>query len=67
MCRDLLGVGGVISLDMWRKGVRQRFAALHVGGIIGSWKLVVGSMIRWHGVATVGVAIRLHSRVAKVC
>ena len=62
MCRDLLGGGWVKGLDMWRQGVRQQFAALHVGGIIGSWMLVMDSVRRRHSVATVGVANRQHIR-----
>ena len=50
---------------MWRQGVGQWFAALHMGGIIGSWKLVVGSVRKRHGVVTVEVAIWQHIRGAR--
>ena len=62
-----ISVGSVKGLDMWRQGVKQRVATLHVAGIIRSWKIVVGSVRRRHSVATVGVAIRQHIRGARLC
>ena len=49
-------------MDMWKQGVRQRFADLDVRGIIGSWKLVVFSVIRSLGVAIVGVGTQRNTR-----